>query len=55
VSPHYNSNITTHKDVNEGVLIDLEGKTDTITRSLSRPYYNKILKNLLKTNPTNAK
>ncbi|MDN5845348.1 MAG: site-specific integrase [Candidatus Nitrosocosmicus sp.] len=34
---------------------NLEKKIDSITRSLSRPYYNTILKNLLKSNYENAK
>jgi integrase len=36
-------------------LVDLERKIDSITKTLSRPYYNKILKDLLKSNPINAK
>ncbi|MDR4489660.1 MAG: hypothetical protein R2685_01995 [Candidatus Nitrosocosmicus sp.] len=36
-------------------LVDLERKIDSITKTLSRPYYNKILKDLLKANPINAK
>jgi len=36
-------------------LIDLERKIDSITKTLSRPYFNKILKDLLKSNPANAK
>ncbi|CAN5815694.1 tyrosine-type recombinase/integrase [soil metagenome] len=36
-------------------LPDLERKIDSITKTLSRPYFNKILKDLLKTNPVNAK
>jgi hypothetical protein len=30
-------------------------RIDSITKTLSKPYFNKILKNLLGTNPTNAK
>jgi integrase len=36
-------------------LANLERKIDSITKTLSRPYYNKILKDLLKSNPMNAK
>jgi hypothetical protein len=34
---------------------DLERGIDSITKSLSRPYFNKILKNLIKDNTVNAK
>jgi len=34
---------------------DLEKKIDSITKLLSRPYYNTILRNLLKNNDENAK
>lgn len=36
-------------------FLDLEKKIDTITTSLSRPYFNKSLKELAKVNPTNVK
>ena len=36
-------------------LVDLERKIDSITKTLSKPYFNKILKDLLKSNPANAK
>jgi len=36
-------------------LVELERKIDSITRNLSKTYYNKILKDLLKFNPANAK
>ena len=36
-------------------LADLERKIDSITKNLSRPYFNKILKDLLKSNPANAR
>ena len=36
-------------------LTDLERKIDSITKTLSRPYFNKILKDLLKSNPDNAR
>ncbi len=35
--------------------IDLGRKIDSITRTLSKPYFNKILKDLLRSNPANAK
>ena len=47
------SNIT-FKIVNEKNLIDLKRKVNSITKSISKPYYNKILHNLLKINPTNT-
>jgi len=34
---------------------DLEKKIDSITKPLSKSYYNSILRNLLKINPSNAK
>ena len=36
-------------------LTDLERKIDSITKTLSRPYFNKILKDLPKFNPTNTR
>jgi hypothetical protein len=36
-------------------LADLERKIDSITKTLSKPYFNKILNDLLKFNPANAK
>ncbi len=36
-------------------ILDLEKKIDSITKSLSKPYFNKILKDLSKANPTNTK
>jgi len=36
-------------------LDDLERKIDSITKTLSRPYFNKILKDLVKSNTINAK
>lgn len=39
---------------NKGI-VDLERSIDSITKSLSRPYFNKILKDLTKTNIDNAK
>ena len=32
----------------------MEKKIDSITKSLSRPYFNKILKDLLRNYPSNA-
>jgi len=34
---------------------DLERKIDLITKSLSKPYFNSLLRSLLRTNPVNAK
>jgi hypothetical protein len=51
---HNNSNNFTYKNENEKHLNDLERKLDSITKSLSKPYFNKILKNLLKANHNNA-
>ncbi len=36
-------------------VIGLERKIDSITKNLSKSYFNKILKYLLKSNPSNAK
>jgi hypothetical protein len=36
-------------------LTDLERKIDSITKNLSKPNFNKILKDLLKANPANVK
>jgi hypothetical protein len=36
-------------------LTDLERKIDSITKILSRPYSNRILEDLLSSNPLNAK
>jgi hypothetical protein len=36
-------------------LIDLERKIDSITKNLSKPYFNKIIKDLSKFNPANTK
>jgi integrase len=36
-------------------LAGLERKIDSITKTLSRPYFNKILKDLIESNPINAK
>ena len=35
-------------------LVDLERKIDSVTKTLSKPYYNKILKDLLRSNLVNA-
>jgi hypothetical protein len=51
---HKNSNSLSCNTENEKHLNDLERKLDSITKSLSKPYFNKILKNLLKTSPNNA-
>ncbi len=39
---------------NEKYCNDLERKMDSITKSISKPYYNKILKDLLKSSPYKA-
>ena len=51
---HNNSNSISYKTVNDKSLSDLERKIDSITKSLSKPYFNQILKDLVKTNPYNA-
>ena len=55
VESPYESNSLIQENTNEKVLTALEKKIDLITRFLSKPYYNKILKDLLKTSPTNTK
>jgi integrase len=47
--------MTIIENANEKVFTDLERKITSITKSLSKPYYNKILKDLLKNSPTNTK
>lgn len=42
------------ENTNENDVIDLTRKINTITKSLSKPYFNKILKDLTKTNSKNA-
>ena len=37
------------------LFVDLERKIDSITKNLSKPYFKKILKDLLKSNPANTK
>jgi hypothetical protein len=55
VNPSLISSLTTSFQTNEiSSDNDLEKKIDSITKSLSKPYYNSILRNLLKSNPTNA-
>jgi hypothetical protein len=54
LSLHNKSNSQAYESINEKQIIELEGKIDSITKSLSRPYFNKILKNLIKTNPNNT-
>jgi hypothetical protein len=51
---HNNSNNFTYKNENEKHLNDLERKLDSITKSLSKTYFNKILKNLLKASANNV-
>ena len=36
-------------------LVGLERKIDSVTKTLSKPYFNKILKVLIKFNPANAR
>ncbi len=50
----HNANGLIQENTNEKVLTALGKKIDSITKSLSKPYYNKILKDLLKTNPFNT-
>lgn len=55
MNPHNDSNIiSSYKTENNKSPNDLERKIDSITKSLSRPYFNQILKNLLKASPYNA-
>ena len=51
---HNNSNSISYQTVNNTSLNDLERKIDSITKSLSKPYFNQILKDLVKTSPYNA-
>lgn len=51
---HSNTNQLCENATGES-LADLERRIDSITKTLSRPYFNKILKDLLKSNPINAK
>ncbi len=51
---HNNSKSLSNKTENEKYHDNLEKKIDSITKSLSKPYFNKILKDLLKSNPHNA-
>lgn len=51
---HNNFNSQVCESLNESI-IDLERQIDSITKSLSRPYFNKILKDLTKTNIVNTK
>ncbi len=44
----------TNKTDHVKFIIDFEKKIDSITKSLSRPYFNTILKKLLKDNSNNA-
>ena len=52
---HSNSNTLQYGTLWEINHADLERKIDSITKTLSKPYFNKILKNLVEANPTNAK
>ena len=45
---HYSSSADNH------IEEELKRKIDSITKSLSKPYFNKILKELLKSNLENA-
>jgi hypothetical protein len=47
-----NNKFKNYKDDN--LSSHIEKKIDSITKSLSKPYYNNILKNLLKSNEENA-
>ena len=49
-----NFNGTSSKTKNDEFILDMEKKIDSITKSLSRPYFNKILKDLLRNYPSNA-
>ena len=51
---HNNFNNQGCEGLNE-FIIDLERQIDSITKSLSRPYFNKILKDLIMTNIVNTK
>jgi hypothetical protein len=51
---HNNSKSLSYRNKNEKHPNDLEKKIGSITKSLSEPYFNKILKKLLDTNPHNA-
>jgi hypothetical protein len=50
----HNSSILSCKSENEKYLNDLKRNIDSITKSLSKPYFNKILKNLLEASPHNT-
>jgi len=55
VNPSLNSNPVGCIRINEITsYIDLEKKINSITKSLSKPYYSSILRNLVKNNPNNA-
>ncbi len=48
---HNNTKSLSNKTENEKHPNDLERKIDSITKRLLKPYFNKILKNLLKASP----
>jgi hypothetical protein len=54
LNPHNESNSLIQENTNEKVLTALGKKISSITKSLSKPYYYKILNELLKTNPFNT-
>ena len=49
----FNSNLDDHIKSND-YFLELHRKIDSITKSLSKPYFNKALKDLINTNPNNA-
>jgi hypothetical protein len=55
LNPHNNSNNLQYETLTETTNINLEKKIDAITKTLSKPYFNKILKNLLEDSSTNTK
>ncbi|HEX5519823.1 MAG TPA: hypothetical protein VFX18_05235 [Candidatus Nitrosocosmicus sp.] len=51
---HNNSNSKLKYYKHDALSSGVEKRIDSITKSLSKPYYNNILKNLLKSNEDNA-